>query len=199
MSFINLDLASLAKAYTRHPSRTEPRRGGHFRKGPPDMLIRLTVLLAAALALAACQSGRRSSAPVAPQAEVLTVTAGAQSVNVRADPETIRQSIVASATERGTPIAQNQPNMVVLERTVTEANPALDAEFGPSDNGERKFRIRVRFQGTRCDTLVVQDVFVVNNAGTGLEQVFALTQPQYNPRQSLIGLKAKAESAGGCA
>lgn len=162
------------------------------------MLLRLTLVLAAALLLTACQSGRRSNVSLQPQQEVLTVPAGAQSISVRADAETIRQTIVANATERGTPIAQNQPNMVVLERTVTEANPALDSEFGPSDNGPRKFRIRVRFQGTGCDTLVVQDVAVVNNAGTALEQVFTLTQPQYNPRDSLVGLKSKAESGARC-
>ncbi|MBC2860298.1 hypothetical protein H7H34_14705 [Stappia sp. 28M-7] len=124
--------------------------------------------------------------------------AGAQSITVRANTETVRQTIVANATERGTPIAQNQPNMVILERTVTGENPALDSEFGPSDNGPRKFRIRVRFQGTGCDTLVVQDVAVVNNAGTALEQVFTLTQPQYNPRDSLVGLKSKAEAGARC-
>ena len=89
-------------------------------------------------------------------------------------------------------------NMVVLERTVTGSNPALDSEFGPSDNGPRKFRIRVRFQGAGCDTFVVQDVAVVNNAGTALEQVFTLTQPQYNPRDSLVGLKTKAEGSASC-
>ncbi|WP_349357527.1 hypothetical protein [Stappia sp.] len=162
------------------------------------MMFRVFVVVTAALALAACQSSRRPSADVEPQQAVLTVPAGAQSVTVRADPDTIRQTILASATERGTPIAQNQPNMVVLERVVTEPNPALDSEFGPSDNGDRKFRIRIRFQGKECDTLVVQDVFVVNNAGTALEQVFALTQPEYNPRQSLLNMKQKAERFGGC-
>ncbi|WP_208996605.1 hypothetical protein [Stappia sp. 28M-7] len=162
------------------------------------MLLRLTLVLVAATALTACQSGRRGPAPVEPQQAVLTVPAGAQSITVRANTETVRQTIVANATERGTPIAQNQPNMVILERTVTGENPALDSEFGPSDNGPRKFRIRVRFQGTGCDTLVVQDVAVVNNAGTALEQVFTLTQPQYNPRDSLVGLKSKAEAGARC-
>lgn len=163
------------------------------------MLFRLTLVLLAATAVASCQSQRRGPvAPLEPQQAVLTVPAGAQSISVRADPETIRRTIIANATERGTPIAQNQPNMVVLERTVTEPNPALDSEFGPSDNGPRRFRIRVRFQGTDCDTLVVQDVAVINNAGTALEQVFTLTQPQYNPRDSLVGLKSKAEAGGRC-
>lgn len=161
-------------------------------------MLRLMVLLAAALALAACQSGRRAAGPVTPQPAVLTVPAGAQSITVRANPEVVRQTIVANATQRGTPIAQNQPNMVVLERTVSDPIPALDNEFGPSNNGVRKFRIRVRFQGEACKTLVVQDVFVINNAGTALEQVFSLTQPQYNNRDSLVGLKAKAESAATC-
>jgi hypothetical protein len=163
-----------------------------------EMYLRLTVLFVAALALAACDTGRRTSRPTTPNAPVLTVPAGAQSLRVRAQPETVRQTIVANAVERGTAIAQNQPNMVVLERTVTQANPALDSEFGPSDNGPRKFRIRVRFQGANCDTLVVQDVAVVNNAGTALEQVFTLTQPQYNNRESLVGLKTKAEAASTC-
>ena len=163
------------------------------------MLLRVLIVTAAACALAACQSGRSSNRINTPPPAVLTATVGAQSINVRANPETIRQTIVANATQRGTPIAQNQADMVVLERTVNEPNPALDAEFGPSDNGDRKFRIRIRFQGSNCDTFVVQDVFVVNNAGTALEQVFSLTQPQFNPRDSLLNMKAQAEQFGGCA
>jgi hypothetical protein len=162
------------------------------------MSLRLTVVLAAALALTACQSGRRTNIDTPPKQAALTVPAGAQSIKVAANTETVRRTIVANAMERGTAIAQNQPNMVVLESTVTGANPALDSEFGPSDNGPRKFRIRVRFQGVGCDTFVVQDVAVVNNAGTALEQVFTLTQPQYNPRDSLIGLKSKAEATATC-
>lgn len=162
------------------------------------MYLRLAVIVAAAFALSACQSGRRAVTAPAPAPVVLTVPTGAQSIQVRADTETVRQTIVANAIERGTAIAQNQPNMVVLERTVKAPNPALDGEFGPSDNGPRKFRIRVRFQGTGCDTLVVQDVAVVNNAGTALEQVFTLTQPEYNPRDSLVGLKSKAETTATC-
>ena len=77
----------------------------------------------------------------------------------------------------------------VLERTF---------QFRTDASGPRKFRIRVRFQGAGCDTFVVQDVAVVNNAGTALEQVFTLTQPQYNPRDSLVGLKTKAEGSASC-
>lgn len=161
-------------------------------------MYRLLAVTFAALALAACQSSR-SPAPGTQQQAALTVPQGAQSVMVVASPETVRQTLVSGAAERGTPIVQNEPNMVVLERLITEEIPALDQEFGPSDNGDRKFRIRVRFQGTACNTLVVQEVFVVNNASTALEQVFALTQPQYNNPESLIGLKRKAEAASGCA
>ncbi|MBA5779286.1 hypothetical protein H2509_19320 [Stappia sp. F7233] len=159
---------------------------------------RLAVLAALALPLAACQSSGRSVSQY-PQQAALTVPAGAQSVRVAASPDAVRQTLVSGASERGTPIIQNDANMVVLERLVTGENPALDSEFGPSDNGQRKFRIRVRFQGTPCDTLVVQEVFVVNNAGTALEQVFSVTQPQYNNPESLIGLKNKAEVLSGCA
>jgi hypothetical protein len=149
-----------------------------------------------ALALAACQSGspQRASLPDQPK---LDVPAGAQSVNIAADPATVRKALVSSAQERGTVVLQDQPNMVVLERTMTGENPTLDAEFGPSDNGQRVIRIRVRFTGTPCQTLAVQDLAVINNVRTALEQSFVLPGNP-NTMQSLQGLKSRAERNSSC-
>lgn len=148
-----------------------------------------------ALSLAACQSNSGSSTrPDQPQ---LSVPAGAQSVKIAADPTTVRTALVSSAQERGTIVIQDQPNMVVLERTLTGANPALDQEFGPSDNGQRVIRIRVRFTGSACETLAVQDLAVINNARTALEQSFVMPGNP-NTMESLRGLKSRAEQTSAC-
>ncbi len=88
-------------------------------------------------------------------------------------------------------------NMVVIERKMTGANPALDAEFGASDHGDRVIRVRVRFTGQPCSTLAVQDLAVINNARTALEQSFVLPG-NANTMDSLKGLKSRAEKTSGC-
>lgn len=153
---------------------------------------KILLTLALATGLAACQSGPTQRASL-PEQPTLDVPAGAQSVTITANPPAVRAALVASATERGTAVIQDQPNMVVMERTMTEANPTLDAEFGPSDNGNRVIRIRVRFTGQNCQTLAVQDVAVINNARTALEQSYVLPGNP-NTMQSLQGLKSRAES-----
>lgn len=156
----------------------------------------LLILGFCALTLAACQSGANQSASLGDQPR-LSVPAGAQSVNIAADPTTVRTALVSSAQERGTTVLQDQPNMVVLERPMAGENPALDSEFGPSDNGDRVIRIRVRFTGNQCQTLAVQDLAVINNVRTALEQSFVLPG---NPStmQSLQGLKSRAEQNSSC-
>ncbi len=146
-------------------------------------------------ALAACQS-QPASTPTKEQ-PTLTVPQGAQSVTIAADPATVRSTLVASAREKGTPVVQDEPNMIVMERKMTGENPALDTEFGPSDNGDRVIRIRIRFSGGNCKTLAVQDLAVINNARTALEQSFVLPGNP-NTMQSLQGMKSKAESASSC-
>jgi len=157
---------------------------------------RLFLLSLSAIALAACQSGS-SQRPPQPDQPQLSVPAGAQSVNIAADPMTVRSALVASAQERGTVVLQDQPNMVVMERAMTGENPALDSQFGPSDNGQRVIRIRVRFTGTPCQTLAVQDLAVINNVRTALEQSFVLPGNP-NTNQSLQGLKSRAEQSSTC-
>lgn len=159
-------------------------------------MLRFAIAAGALFALAACQSNssQRTSLPDQP---VLDVPAGAQSVRIAAAPPSVRSALVASAQERGTAVVQDEPNMVVMERTMTGENPALDAEFGPSDNGDRVIRIRVRFTGSNCDTLAVQDLAVINNARTALEQSFVLPGNP-NTMQSLQGLKSRAEQSSSC-
>ncbi len=149
-----------------------------------------------ALLLAACQSGttQRSSLPDQPQ---LTVPAGAQSVKIAAAPTAVHSALVSSAQERGTIVLQDEPNMVLLERPLNTPNPTLDSEFGPSDNGQRVIRIRVRFTGTPCQTLAVQDLAIVNNVRTALEQSYVLPGDP-NTMKSLQGLKSRAEQNSSC-
>lgn len=159
--------------------------------------MRHTVIFSlCALVLAACQSSSNQSASLDNQPR-LDVPAGAQSVNIGADPGTVRAALVSSARERGTAVLQDQPNMVILERPMAGENPALDSEFGPSDNGDRVIRIRVRFTGTQCQTLAVQDLAVINNVRTALEQSFVLPGNP-NTMQSLQGLKSRAEQSSSC-
>lgn len=148
------------------------------------------------LTLAACQSGSSQQSSLSNQ-PTLTVPEGAQSVKIAADPSSVRNALVTSANERGTVVIQNQPNMVVMERQMTGENPALDQQFGPSDNGIRVIRIRVRFTGTPCETLAVQDLAVINNVRTALEQSFVLPGNP-NTMQSLQGLKSRAEQGSSC-
>lgn len=157
---------------------------------------RLLFISLSALTLAACQSGSSQRTPL-PEQPQLTVPAGAQSVNIAADPMTVRSALVSSAQERGTIVIQDQPNMVVMERPMSGENPALDSQFGPSDNGQRVIRIRVRFTGTPCQTLAVQDLAVINNSRTALEQSFVLPGNP-NTMQSLQGLKSRAEQNSSC-
>lgn len=157
---------------------------------------RLLFISLSALALAACQSGSSRGPTVSDQPQ-LSVPAGAQSVNIAADPTAVRTALISSAQERGTVVLQDQPNMVVLERPMSGENPALDSEFGPSDNGQRVIRIRVRFTGTPCQTLAVQDLAVINNVRTALEQSFVLPGNP-NTMQSLQGLKSRAEQNSSC-
>lgn len=147
-----------------------------------------------ALVLAGCQSSQQTSLPNQP---TLDVPEGAQTVKIASDPRTVRSSLLASAQERGTVVIQDQPNMVIMERTLVGENPALDTEFGPSDNGLRVIRIRVRFTGTNCQTLAVQDLAVINNVRTALEQSFVLPGNS-NTMQSLRGLKTRAEQSSSC-
>lgn len=64
--------------------------------------------------------------------------------------------------------------MIVMESYERGDNPVLDNEFGPSDAGERAYRIRVRFSGSQCSTNVVQDLALVNNIYTPQERSFRL-------------------------
>ncbi|MEJ8475436.1 hypothetical protein [Roseibium algae] len=145
--------------------------------------------------LAACQSSPRP--PSLPEQPQLSVPTGAQSVTIAAAPPAVRAALVSSAHEKGTAVIQDGANMVIMERTMTGENPALDAEFGPSDNGIRVVRIRVRFTGSQCKTLAVQDVAVINNARTALEQSFVLPGNP-NTMESLRGLKSRAENGSVC-
>ncbi|WP_040617112.1 hypothetical protein [Roseibium sp. TrichSKD4] len=149
-----------------------------------------------ALLLAACQSSTKPTTPETTQ-PTLTVPQGAQSVNIAADPQTVRTALVTSANERGTKVVQNSANMVVMERVMAGDNPALDQEFGPSNNGNRVIRIRVRFTGAACNTFAVQELAVINNASTALEQSFVLPG-NANTQDSLNGLKSRAEQSSSC-
>ncbi len=157
--------------------------------------MRKLLIPAILMALSACQSSTQRG-PSEPQ-PTLDVPDGAQSVTIAADPTAVHAALVASAAEKGTPIVQDQPNMVVMERQMTGENPALDAEFGPSDNGQRVVRIRVRFTGGACKTVAVQDLAVINNTHTALEQSFVLPGNP-NTMESLQGLKTRAEQNSTC-
>ena len=160
--------------------------------------MRQLLLLPLLAGLAACQSSRPEPvAPALPAQPELAVPAGAQSLTISASPEQVRAALVESAQQRGTPVVQQDANMVVIERKMTGANPALDAEFGASDTGDRVIRVRVRFTGQPCSTLAVQDLAVINNARTALEQSFVLPG-NANTMDSLKGLKSRAEKTSGC-
>ncbi|GHB32434.1 hypothetical protein GCM10007094_21590 [Pseudovibrio japonicus] len=144
-------------------------------------------------ALAACQSGPsfRSGQPA------IRADADSQTIQINASPEVVRTTLVNSASARGTIVQQNEPNMIVMESYERGDNPVLDNEFGPSDAGERAYRIRVRFSGSQCSTNVVQDLALVNNIYTPQERSFRLPG---NPgsMQSLQRLKTNAEAAARC-
>ncbi|KZL21333.1 hypothetical protein PsAD2_00624 [Pseudovibrio axinellae] len=143
--------------------------------------------------LAACQSGP------SPRGGLPTIRAAsnAQTVQIKASPEVVRNTLVSSANAKGTIVQQNELNMVVMESYVRGRDPVLDSEFGPSDSGERAYRIRVRFSGSQCHTTAVQDVALINNIYTPDERSFSLPG---NPglTRSLQSMKANAEASSGC-
>jgi hypothetical protein len=144
-------------------------------------------------ALAACQSGpsNRSGQPA------IRADADSQTIQINASPETVRNTLVDSASARGTIVQQNEPNMVVMESYLRGENAVFDNEFGPSDAGERAYRIRVRFSGSQCSTNVVQDIALVNNIYTPEERAFQVPSNSAS-MQNLQRLKANAESSAGC-
>ncbi|WP_068314550.1 hypothetical protein [Polycladidibacter hongkongensis] len=158
--------------------------------------MRKLVALVLLLAVAACQSStsRRPSANLASERH----QEGTQSIIVAASPEQVRTALIASAEERGTIITRDEANMVIMENALSRKNDVLDAEFGPSDKGERVVRVRLRFSGSPCRTLVVQDLALLNNAYTDKEQSFQLPGDA-NTQSSLFGLKSKAEATSTCA
>ncbi|MEP3278119.1 MAG: hypothetical protein ABJN26_21765 [Stappiaceae bacterium] len=156
------------------------------------MMKRVLIAAALALSLAACQTASRPSGVSTPS---LPVTAGAQQVNIRASTQVVRDTLIQTAQQRGTRVAVDQPNMVILERSLPSPNPVLDAEYGPSVVGDRIIRVRVRFEGQGCNTRAVQDLALVNNAGSSKEQSFQRPGDS-NTMQSLQGLKQNAEARG---
>lgn len=147
------------------------------------------------IALSACQS-RPSYHRMDAQPQ-LDVPTGAQSIMIAAPPQTVHAALISSAQQKGTPVIQDQPNMIVMEREMPGKNEALDSEFGPSDNGMRVIRIRIRFTGDTCKTFAVQDLAVINNVRTALEQSFVLPGNP-NTMESLRGLKSRAEQSSSC-
>ncbi|WP_063289699.1 MULTISPECIES: hypothetical protein [unclassified Pseudovibrio] len=144
-------------------------------------------------ALAACQSGpsNRSGQPT------IRADADSQTIQINASPETVRKTLVDSASARGTIVQQNEPNMVVMESYLRGDSPVFDNEFGPSDAGERAYRIRVRFSGAQCSTNVVQDIALVNNIYTPEERAFQVPANSAS-MQNLQRLKSNAENSSGC-
>ncbi|WP_310619216.1 hypothetical protein [Flexibacterium corallicola] len=153
--------------------------------------MRRLIAIGLALVAAGCQPSTRSSF------SVIRPQAGSQTIEVRASPEKVRETLVSSATKRGSYIIQDDPNMVIIENAMRKANPVLDEEFGPSEVGERVIRVRVRFSGTRCDTTVVQDLALINDSRTPGERSFRLPGDS-NTLRSLQRLKANSEKGSGC-
>ena len=150
-----------------------------------------------ALFLAACQSSSNQSASLGNQPR-LDVPAGAQSVNIAADPGTVRAALVSSARERGTAVLQDQPNMVILERPMAGENPTLwTANSVLRTMATGSFAFACALPETQCQTLAVQDLAVINNVRTALEQSFVLPGNP-NTMQSLQGLKSRAEQSSSC-
>ncbi len=144
-------------------------------------------------ALAACQSGPsyRGGQPA------IRADADSQTIQINASPEVVRTTLVNSASARGTIVQQNEPNMVVMESYLRDNNPVFDNEFGPSDVGERAYRIRIRFSGSQCSTNVVQDIALVNNIYTPQERAFQVPANP-NSMQNLQRLKSNAEASTAC-
>lgn len=151
--------------------------------------------IALLVTLTACQSPTRTR--ISSDQPRLTIPNGAQTVTIAASPEIVRGALIASATKKGTAVVQDSANMVVMERVMLGNNAAIDQQFGPSDNGVRVIRIRVRFTGSDCATTAVQDLAVINNVRTAMEQSFVMPGNS-NTMQSLQGLKASAEKTSKC-
>jgi hypothetical protein len=123
----------------------------------------LLALATVAAALAACGPQNR---PVA-TAPVSAVNPGVPFVDIAAPGPRVRAAIAERARSRGTKVASNTRDGVVLERELPSTTPALEQSCGPHQQG-RKVRIILSTDEQPGRTVVSEQRYVVDGAGVCL-------------------------------
>lgn len=117
-----------------------------------------STLGAATLALAAC-GPRPPVAEPPPQPQVQAPSG--PSVQIAASGTRVRQVIAARAQARGTTVASNTPQGVVLERALSQSTETLEAQCGPHVSG-RLIRVVLSTREAGGSTTVSESRFIVD-------------------------------------
>jgi hypothetical protein len=143
------------------------------------------VAIAAGLALTACGPQER---PVV--SSVAAVNPGVPFVDIAAPGARVRTAIAERARQRGTKVASNTRNGVVLERDLASTTPALEQSCGPHQPG-RKVRIILATDEQPGRTVVSEQRYVVDGGGVCLVRLNAADMDE--AVRSLDQLKTQIE------
>ncbi len=123
----------------------------------------LPMTAAVGLTLAACGPRPAAVQPVVatpqPQTQALV-----PSVFITAPGQRVRAVIAARAQSRGTTVASNTPQGVVLEREIPSSTEALEAQCGPHQAG-RKIRVVLATQDAPGGTTVSEQRYILDGGG----------------------------------
>jgi hypothetical protein len=123
----------------------------------------LPALAAIGLALSACGPRTAVLQPAAPAPQPQT-QAQVPSVFITAPGQRVRSVIAARAQSRGTTVAANTPQGVVLEREIPSSTEALEAQCGPHQAG-RKIRVVLATQEAPGGTTVTEQRYILDGGG----------------------------------
>ncbi|MET0604918.1 MAG: hypothetical protein ABWZ80_00530 [Beijerinckiaceae bacterium] len=118
----------------------------------------LPAMIAVATLLAAACAPRRPVVDAAPKA-----VASDPSVFITAPGTRVRAVIAARAQSRGTTVASNTPQGVILERALAQSPEALEAQCGPHQPG-RLIRVVLSTANSPGGTTVTEQRFIVDGA-----------------------------------
>lgn len=141
------------------------------------------------LLLAACgpRPPLADPAPAQPQAE----TSAAPTLFIPAPGQRVRTVIATRAQSRGTTVASNTPQGVVLERALPQSTETLEAQCGPHVSG-RLIRVVLSTMDGRGGTTVTENRFIVD--GTN---VCPVTLTPEDTAQANAGLQEIRDQAMG--
>ncbi|MBN9062239.1 MAG: hypothetical protein BGP06_07450 [Rhizobiales bacterium 65-9] len=152
--------------------------------------------VAAALLLTAC-GPRPQLAEPAPSAPVAQAPAPATpSIFISAPGQRVRSVIAARAQARGTTVASNTSQGVVLERALPQSTETLEAQCGPHVSG-RMIRVILSTQERPGGTTVSENRYIVDGSAVcpvtlTPEEVTQANAALAETRDQVLGIAARA-------